>query len=224
VWLVAGVFLGIQAANWKEERADRSAEVRHLEEIAEDLRADIAVFDQIRTSARARIDSIDHVLGESRGKTRQTSLQMPTGEVFDIPEGRPIPVADRGRLLSRVNLVRTTTGNRTGFEALIGAGGMQTLRNRAISRQLQVYYARMDDLVSTQNMLRQIRIDGTQVGYPLGLSAFGDMEEDKLITIVRGSTAYSAYLRTVREWAAIHLATVAQQKELALKLLDDINT
>jgi hypothetical protein len=223
VLLVAGVFLGIQVANWNGERANRSAEARHLEEIAEDLRADIAVFDMIRTSALMRISSIDHVLGESRGETRQAALNMPTGEVFDIPAGSPVQPANRDRLLSHVNLVRVTVGNRTGFEALIGAGGMQTIRERTISRQIQQYYAQMDDLISTQNMLRQIRNDGTTLGYPLGLSAFGDMDADRLIGTVRGSKEYSAYLRTVREWAAIHLVSVDQQKQLALKLLDDIN-
>jgi len=223
VLLVVGVFLGIQVANWNGERTNRSADARHLEEIAEDLRAEIAVFDMIRTSALMRISSIDHVLGESRGEARQAGLNMPTGEVFDIPAGRPVQPANRDRLLSHVNLVRVSVGNRTGFEALIGAGGMQAIRERAISRQIQKYYAQMDDLISTRNMLRQIRNDGTTLGYPLGLSAFGDMDADRLIGIVRGSPEYSAYLRTVREWAAIHLVSVDQQKQPALKLPDDIN-
>lgn len=223
VIVVLGVFLGIQVAIWNEERADRSAETRHLQEIAEDLRADIAAFDMIRTSALTRIGSIDYLLGESRGQTRQAALKMPTGEIFDIPAGRPVEPANRNGLLSHVNLVRTTVGNRTGFEALIGAGGMQTIRDRTISRQIQKYYAQMDDLTSIQNTLRQIRNDGTQIGYLLGLSAFGDMDNDKLLGIVRGSPAYSAYPRTVREWASIHLASTEQQKRLALTLLDDID-
>ena len=223
VLLVLGVFLGIQVANWNEERADRAAESRHLEEIAEDLRADIAVFDMIRTSALTRISAIDYLLGESRGRTRQAALRMPTGEVFDIPAGQAVQPANRNRLASYTNLVRTTVGHRTGFEALIGAGGMQTIRDRTISRQIQKYYAQLDDLMSIQNTLRQVRNDGTQMGYPLGLSAFGDMDADKLVGIVRGSEAYSAYLRTVREWASMHLASTDQQKRLALKLLDDID-
>ena len=38
--VVLGVFLGFQATDWANERADRTAEARHLEEIADDLRAD----------------------------------------------------------------------------------------------------------------------------------------------------------------------------------------
>lgn len=110
-----------------------------------------------------------------------------------------------------------------GFEALLGSGGMQTIQDRKISRQIQQYYAQMDDMISTQNMIRQIRNDGTQIGYPLGLSTFGEMDADKLMTIVRSSPSYASYLRTSREWAAIHLDNAVQQKQRALKLLADIN-
>ena len=223
VIVVLGVFLGMQVSNWNAERAERSAEARHLQEIAEDLRADIVVFDKIRKSALMRISSADYILGETRGQTRPSTLNLPTGEVFDIPAGLPVLPTDRNSQLAHANLVRVTVGNRTGFEALIGAGGMQTIRDRRISRQIQKYYAQMDDLISTQNMIRQIRNDGTQIGYPLGLSAFGEVDAEKLAGIVRGSPAYSSYLRTVREWAAIHLVSVDIQMKLALKLLEDID-
>jgi hypothetical protein len=126
-------------------------------------------------------------------------------------------------LITHANLVRISDGNRTGFEALIGAGGMQSIRNRKIGRQIQKYYADMDDLRSIQNMLRVIRNDGVKIGYPLGLSTFTEMDEDKVIGIVRGNSEYSAYLRTVREWAAIHLGDTNVQKQQAIILLADIN-
>ena len=223
VIVILGVFLGFQVSDWANERANRSAETRHLEEIAEDLRADAEQFGVISTSAEMRIGGIDYILGETRGVTRPSRVVTPTGNSFDMPAGPPVAVADRTTLLGRVNLVRSTTGNRTGFEALLGAGGMQKIRDRQISRQLQVYYARFDELISTQNMLRQVRSDGVVIGYQLGLSGFGDMDADKLLAIVRRSPAYSAYLRTSREWAGIHLANADQQKQLALQLLADID-
>jgi hypothetical protein len=126
-------------------------------------------------------------------------------------------------LITHANLVRISDGNRTGFEALIGAGGMQSIRDRKIGRQIQKYYADMDDLRSIQNMLRVIRNDGVKIGYRLGLSTFAEMDEQKLIAVVRGNAEYSSYLRTVREWAAIHLGDTNIQKQQAIKLLADIN-
>jgi hypothetical protein len=44
-----------------------------------------------------------------------------------------------------------------------------------------------------------------------------------LTAVVRGSPAYSAYLRTNREWAAIYLRTVAEQQQRAVLLLGDLD-
>ena len=196
--VIVGVFLGFQVTHWANERANRAAETRHLEEIAEDVRADVATFDQVRAATEMRIGGIDHVLGETRGMTRPSRIVTPNGDGFDMPAGPPVAPADRKTLLARANLVRSTAGNRTGFEALLGAGGMQKIRNRQISRQLQVYYAQFDDLDELTNVLKQVRAEGVAQGYALGLSAFGEMDPDRLIGIVRGSPAYSAYLRTNR--------------------------
>ena len=220
--VVLGVFLGIQANDWTEQRNNRAAEARHLEEIAEDLRADSAVFDQIRISAEMRLSGIDYLLGETRGVNRPSQVVTPTGDSFDMPAGPPVTPADRNTLLGRANLIRSTTGNRTRFEALLGAGGMQKIRDRRISRQLQVYYAQFDELDELTNVLKQMRGAGVAQGHALGLSAFGEMDPDRLIAIVRGSPTYSAYLRTSREWAAVYLSNVNQQHERALQLLDDI--
>lgn len=221
--VILGVFIGTQVSNWNSERADRSAERRHLEEIAEDLRADIAIFEKIEKSALQRISSVDTILGETRGISRPSRLKFSSGDVYDIPIGIPVQPYDRNILITHANLVRISEGNRTGYDALIGAGGMQSIRNRKIGRQIQKYYADMDDLISIQNMLRVIRNDGVKIGYSLGLSTFTEMDEQKLISVVRGNVAYSAYLRTVREWAAIHLGDTKAQKQQALALLADID-
>jgi len=199
VIVILGVFLGFQVSDWANERANRSAEARHLEEIAEDLRADTEQFELISTSAEMRISGIDYILGETRGVTRPSRVVTPTGNSFDMPAGPPVAVADRTTLLGRVNLVRSTTGNRTGFEALLGAGGMQKIRDRQISRQLQVYYAQLDEMTELTVLLKQLRAEGVAIGHTLGLSAFGEMDPERLTAIVRGSPSYSAYLRTNRE-------------------------
>jgi hypothetical protein len=220
--VVLGIFLGFQVTDWASERASRSAEARHLEEIAEDLRADAEALDVIAKSASMRISGIDYILGETRGVTRPASVVAPNGDRFDMPAGPPVATADFATLLARANLIRSTAGNRTGFEALLGAGGMQKIRDRKISRQMQVYYAELDEMNELTLVVKQLRAEGVATGHTLGLSAFGEMDPDKLIAIVRGSPTYSAYLRTNREWTAVYLSTVIEQRERALKLLADI--
>jgi hypothetical protein len=101
--------------------------------------------------------------------------------------------------------------------------GIELLIVGQITRQLQVYYAQFDEMMGVQTMLRQIRTEGVTLGYPLGLSAFAEMDADQLIGIVRGSTTYSTYLRTAREWSAIHLTRTDQQRDRAQRLVADID-
>ncbi len=220
--VVAGVFVGLQVNNWNEARAERASEVRHLEEIAEDLRADLEIFEQIQIGARARIGAVDYLLREARNETLPAQIVLST-DVFAATGEEPDPEEGRSNLLGRANLVRTSYGNRTGFEALIGSGDLKLIRDRAIGRQIQKYYAAFDDVWNTQAMMREIRNNGVAVGYPLGLSAFGEVAEEQLIDIVRQSDAYAAYLRTSREWAAIQLGMLDEQARRARALLTSID-
>jgi hypothetical protein len=223
VIVVLGVFIAFQVTDWSNQRTSHGAERRHLEEIAEDLRADVVVFDQINMTAARRISAIDYLLGETPGVNRPMSITAPSGARFEIPAGPPPAAADQRFLLASANLLRSSTGNRTGFEALIGAGGMQTIRDRRISRKLQVYYAALEDQNSLTSILTQMRSEGIVLGYPLGLSAFGEMDPGKVIAIVRGSPGYSAYLRTSREFSAIFIRSVGAQRKLAVELANDID-
>ncbi len=148
VIVVAGVFLGFQVTDWAAARANRAAEARYLEEIAEDLRADIETFDNILIGAKARIGSVDFLLREARGESPLGGLVFST-DTFDASGGAPVGESDRRRLLGRVNLVRTSHGNRTGFEALIASGDLKLIRERSISRDIQRYCATFEDLTAT---------------------------------------------------------------------------
>jgi hypothetical protein len=222
VIVVAGVFVGLQVNNWNAARAERAAEMRHLEEIAEDLRADLEMFDEIRIGARARIGAVDYLLRQARDETLPARIVLSTG-AFTATGEEPDPEKGRSKLLGRANLVRTSYGNRTGFEALIGSGDLKLIRDREIGRQIQKYYASFDDLWNTQAMMREIRNDGVAAGYALGLSAFGEVAEEQLIDIVRESDAYAAYLKTSREWAAIQLGMLDEQARRASALLTSID-
>jgi hypothetical protein len=143
---------------------------------------------------------------------RLRRVANPTGDSFDMPAGPPVTEAERTTLLARANLVRSTGGNRTGFEALLGAGGMQKIRDRQISRQLQVYYAQLDEMTEMTVLLKQLRAEGVAIGHTLGLSAFGEMDPDRLTAIVRGSPAYSATAATGPEAACRHRCVPGQAR------------
>ena len=80
-------------------------------------------FERIGIAARMRISGIDYILGETRGVTRPSRVVTPTGNSLDMPADPPVAPADRTTLLGRVNLVRSTAGNR------IDLGGSEPCAN-----------------------------------------------------------------------------------------------
>ncbi len=56
---------------------------------------------------------------------------------------------------------------------------MQKIRDRQISRQLQVYYAQLDEMAELTVIVKQLRAEGVAIGHTLGLSAFGEMDPDQ---------------------------------------------
>ncbi len=221
--VVVGVFIGIQVANLNDARHDRDREVRHLEEIAEDLRADLAIFEDIELSARARITAVNIILEGALGEAAPQSSVTSMGP-FVMPEGQEPEPGNINHLLGWANLVRISDGNQTGFDALISAGNLGLIRDRSISRGLQRYYAGLEDMMDTQLMLRDVRNNGVQLGYSAGLSAFEAIEPDDLFARVRENDAYAAYLKTTRQWAGVHLSVIQQQQASAQALVDQIDT
>ena len=58
VLLVSGVFLGIQVANWNEDRVERSREAVYLASLAKDIRSDIVEIDEINRVSTQRLSAM----------------------------------------------------------------------------------------------------------------------------------------------------------------------
>lgn len=107
VIVVIGVFVGIQVANWNEERVERQLVRGHLTEIAEDLRTYLELDQAIVGSAKLRIAAVDYIYKEAFGTTLPTKLVLAT-ETWEAPPSEPIPDYLHGHLMGAVNLVRVS--------------------------------------------------------------------------------------------------------------------
>ena len=77
VLLVVGVFLGIQVANWNEERVERELVRGHLSEIAEDLRRHMSMREELDDSARLRIAALARPRAAQHEKRRPAHAPTP---------------------------------------------------------------------------------------------------------------------------------------------------
>ena len=219
--VILGVVIGFQVNDWAAGRADHETGRMHLSEVAEDLRADLANFDEMIDSAMYRIAGVEYLMLEARGETFPDTLVTSTISV-DVPDRPAVPEESRDRILGWVNLVRISIGSRSGFESLISSGHLGLVSDRSLARNIQRYYANYDDLTSTQTMIRDYRNQGVQSAYRFGFSVFGEIPIEQVTEAVREDTEFSAYLRTQREWAILHAYLMAGLRDQAGALLADI--
>lgn len=222
VLLVAGVFLGIQVANWNEARVERDLVRGHLTEIAENLRTHLGLNEALLGSARLRIAAVDHVRREAFGTALPTTLLLGT-ETWQAPPPEPFPADKLGHLMGLINLVRISVRSRNGYESPLSAGRLGLLRNRPLARQIQAYYGDYDDLLDTQTtVFRMFRNDGAREQYALGVSGFDQRPAAQSVSLARANPGFAAYLRTQREWAIVHWNLLSNLSRDTTTLLADI--
>ena len=223
VLLVAGVFLGIQVANWNEARVERELVRGHLSEIAQDLRTHLTLDASLQGSARMRIAAVDHIYREAFGTHLPTTLVL-AGGTWEAPAEQPFPPDQLNNLMAAVNVVRISVQSRNSYESLMSSGRLGLVRNRALARQMQAYYGSFDDLLDTQtNVFRAFRNDGAREQYALGVSVFDQRPAAEIVALARDNPGFAAYLRSQREWAIVHYNLVRNISTESTELLSAID-
>ena len=204
VLLVAGVFLGIQVANWNETRIERELVRGHLSEIAQDLHTHEAIGEELADSAKMRIAAVDYVYREAFGTRLPTTIML-ASKAWKGPQVEPFPPGQLDQLLGSINLVRVSVRSRNAYESLINSGRLGLLKNRELARHIQTYYGNYDDLLDTQtNVFRTFRTNGAIQQYPLGVSVFDQRPAAEIVALARSNPGFAAYLRSQREWAILN--------------------
>ena len=204
VLLVLGVFLGIQAANWNEDRVERELVRGHLSEIAADLRRHNDLSADLDSSAKMRISAVDYIYREAFGTRLPTTLMLAKVE-WKAPVVEPFPTEQLDQLMGSINLVRVSVRSRTGYESLMSSGRLGLIRNRELAMQIQKYFGDYDDLLDTQTQVfRTFRNHGAMKQYDLGVSTFDRRPAAEIVALARESKSFATYLRSQREWAILH--------------------
>jgi hypothetical protein len=124
VIVVVGVFVGIQASNWNEERALRERERIHLEQLLIDLESDRATGAQ--------------------GIRAANSIDVAAAVVLSVLEGTPQAAttsdADLMRFLLLAGYAYLPQSNLTTYNEMISTGALGLLQSVELKRALGDYY------------------------------------------------------------------------------------
>ncbi|HUH00039.1 MAG TPA: hypothetical protein VMQ83_12825 [Gammaproteobacteria bacterium] len=139
VIVVTGVFIGIQVANWNEDRALRKREEVYLGQILIDLESDAATGARGIAAANGVDAAAEAVLAVLEGS----------------PEAAAISDADLMRFLPAAGYAYLPHGNPTTYNEMISTGTLGLLKSVELKRALGEYYARLASRRQWDDLLRE---------------------------------------------------------------------
>ncbi len=233
--VVLGVFLGLQVNNWNAARADKQAAAAYLVDIAADVRADMTEIARVTDSARTRIAASTYLLrrtGHTDLAPAVTISQLRMDDVFAGFESIEIPDVALPEDARSDGLWRDAMGmyafdtNKSAYDALIGSGRIELIRQPDVKLALQRYYYLVNALEETQRRtIMPMRVQSFGIGLERGLSPETRAAETTLVERVAADPALSAAIATSREHAGLHLLfcrLIDDQARRVLTLLDDV--
>jgi len=177
--VMAGVFLGIQVANWNDARKENVLEETYFARIAQDIRSDTAEMDEIIRVASVRMALFNVVL--------PIASRHPLPDGFDSARGRvaieTVPAyADAGPNSPGFALFILTPleGNRSAYNTMIGAGALANVHDAAMLRQIQDYYAAVDRIRHFEVALEQNRDKFVDSARKIGMSPVKPLTVDDI--------------------------------------------
>ncbi len=169
VIVVVGVFIGIQVANWNEERIERSLEATYLSRLAEDVRSDIVEIDEINRVSTQRMSALGYLLRTATGKELPSAFDSARGQIqvvdvpaYDANDSKTIGIA--------LFILTTLDGNRLAYDTLVNNDGIGVIRNDALVRAIQSYYAAIDKVLIFEDALEISRVKLVDAQQQAGLS------------------------------------------------------
>jgi len=223
VIVVIGVFIGLQANNWNEARADRQREAGYLQGLAQDIRIDIADIDEIIRVSTLRMSAMSYLLEQADGEA------LPDG--FDSARGRigiePFPAYeanDPNTIGIAMFILTTLDGNRLTYDTMINAGGIGIIRDAWLARDIQTYYAHVDKALRFEDALRQSRVELVDAQQEAGLSPVDATGADELAAMFGSNESMLAAAKNYWLYTNRHMKDMQALRDEAERLAQKIES
>lgn len=213
VLLVAGVFLGIQVANWNEDRQDRQAEQRYLLELVRDLSTDIDRLQQKRREALAKF-----ALAESIILQIEPDFERPP--FFPAIDEMPRPSESfKNHVYAGLTTAHLFTTADATFRELVQTGQLGVLSDRSVVNELTAYYA----LIEQRRIEDQVAFDqiSPMLGHltARGLSMADRATSEDAVRLARDDVQFLGLVKMayfLTDWQYAMLGRVLTKAEAAL--------
>ncbi len=209
--VVLGVFVGLQVSNWNEARKDHAREGVYLDALAKDIRSDIAEIEEIIRVSTLRLSAMKYLVETASGAPMPGSLASARGDIamepapaYDPEDAKTIGVA--------MFILTTLDGNRLAYETMINTGGIGVIRDDALIRRIQTYYADVDKALTFEQSLEVNRTRLVDAQQAAGLSPVDAMPAAAIAARFAADPALIAAARNYCLYTNRHLKIMRELK------------
>lgn len=135
--VIVGVFIGIEASNWNEERRERAEERRYYAQLVGDLRVDQAMLRDALERVALHDDAAEKTLAAIRTGT--------------------VPHSERGQFAVRIHyagFIYLPRATRRTYDELLSTGNLGLLRDAKAKAAIADYYETFEDNRQWDGLLR----------------------------------------------------------------------
>jgi hypothetical protein len=217
VIVVVGVFIGLQVSNANDLRKDHAREKVFLAALAQDIRGDIDEIDEIIRVSTLRLSAMQYLVETASGAPLPRVLASARGDI--TLEAAPAYDPDDAKTIGVAMFILTTLdGNRLAYETMINTGGIGVVRDDALLRRIQTYYADVDKALTFEQSLEVNRTRLVDAEQAAGLSPVDAMPAAEIVARFADDPALLAAARNYGLYTNRHVKIMRELRMEAASL------
>ncbi|HMB39204.1 MAG TPA: hypothetical protein VKO85_09000 [Wenzhouxiangellaceae bacterium] len=215
--VVVGVFIGIQVANWNEERAEDDLADRYRVQLMEDIRSDIADIDVGYRTSEWRLAALTELLERAGAPTLDTTY-LPERELT-----LPRPAVENDSITYLMNAstyTRFLDNDQPTYASLVNAGNARLIGRLKPWPCIHSYYAQHQEVRQAEDRLLLFRTELAGAQHDAGISHAGHLPAAETIDRMASDARLLAAMSSNRLWVFYHLVVLEELRNQALLLLE----
>ena len=221
VIVVVGVFIGIQVANWNEERAEGDLADRYRLQLMEDVRADLADIEVGYRTSEWRLAALTELL-ERAGAPIVDTTYLPERQLT-----LPRPAVTNDSIIYLMNAstyTRFLDNDQPAYASLLSSGNARLIGRIEPWPCIHFYYAQQQEVQKAEDRLLLFRTELVRAQHEAGVSHAGHLSEEVTLERIASDDRLLAAMSSNRLWVFYHLVVLDElrgQAELLLDALED---
>ncbi|WP_133566446.1 DUF6090 family protein [Marinicella litoralis] len=219
--VVVGVFIGIQVANWNENRAQNEQADGYMVQLADDIRSDLTDINTGYRTSQWRLAALTELLDMAGIPTPDKSHLLER----DLTIQRPALINDSiTYLMNASTYTRFLDNNHPSYLSLVNTGNATLIGKLKPWPCIQSYYAQYQEVLLFEERLLLFRSEMVRTLHDAGLSITGHVTESETLDRIRSHDSLSASMSSNRLFVYYHmlvLEDLGKRANLLLKALEN---